>query len=61
MILDIGLPDMDGFDVLHHIRKIQRNNFPVLMLTARDAILIASKALKWEQMIISSNLFRRWN
>lgn len=38
MILDIGLPDMDGFDVLHQIRKIQRNNFPVLMLTARDAI-----------------------
>ncbi|MEG3767154.1 response regulator transcription factor [Alteromonas sp. 14N.309.X.WAT.G.H12] len=35
VILDLGLPDIDGRKVLAHIR--QKNNFiPVLILTARD-------------------------
>lgn len=35
--LDLGLPDMSGFEVLHGLR--QRNNrTPVLILTARDAV-----------------------
>ncbi len=33
-ILDIGLPDMDGFDVCRKIRE--RGTMPVLFLTARD-------------------------
>ncbi len=33
-ILDIGLPDMDGFDVCRRIRE--RGSLPVLFLTARD-------------------------
>jgi len=33
-ILDIGLPDMDGFDVCRRIRE--KSNMPVLFLTARD-------------------------
>jgi DNA-binding response OmpR family regulator len=34
VVLDIGLPDMDGFDVCRSIRATSR--VPILMLTARD-------------------------
>jgi DNA-binding response OmpR family regulator len=34
VVLDIGLPDMDGFDVCSLIRE--RSRVPVVMLTARD-------------------------
>jgi DNA-binding response OmpR family regulator len=34
VILDIGLPGIDGFDVCRDIRA--RSNVPILMLTARD-------------------------
>ena len=37
VILDLGLPDMDGLDVLRKI-KAQKNTVPVLILTARDGI-----------------------
>jgi two-component system OmpR family response regulator len=37
MILDLGLPDRDGLDVLRELRGI-RVNVPVLVLTARDAV-----------------------
>jgi len=37
VILDIGLPDMDGFDVLTRIRA-DGGNVAVLALTARDAV-----------------------
>ena len=37
MILDLGLPDRDGLDVLKELRG-SRINVPVLVLTARDAI-----------------------
>ncbi|HET8984957.1 MAG TPA: response regulator transcription factor [Trueperaceae bacterium] len=33
VVLDIGLPSIDGLDVLRHIRK--ESNVPVIMLTAR--------------------------
>ncbi|MCU6435486.1 response regulator transcription factor [Undibacterium sp. Jales W-56] len=39
MVLDIGLPDIDGFEVLRRLRKEKSNTVPVLLLTARDAIL----------------------
>ena len=35
--LDLGLPDMDGLDVLRQIRKLD-SQLPVLILTARDSI-----------------------
>lgn len=35
-LLDIGLPDKSGFDVLQHIRS-RGNDIPLLILTARDA------------------------
>lgn len=37
MILDLGLPDMDGLDLLRKIRAA-KNETPVLILTARDGI-----------------------
>jgi len=36
LVLDIGLPAMDGFTVLRRLRKAQ-NTIPVLILTARDS------------------------
>lgn len=37
MVLDLGLPDGDGYEVVRHLR--QRNKpLPVLILTARDSV-----------------------
>jgi two-component system copper resistance phosphate regulon response regulator CusR len=36
IILDVGLPDMDGWTALHEIRKEKQT--PVLFLTARDRV-----------------------
>jgi DNA-binding response OmpR family regulator len=37
MILDVGLPDIDGFEVLQRLRSMNRQ-IPVIVLTARDAV-----------------------
>jgi DNA-binding response OmpR family regulator len=37
MVLDLGLPEIDGIDVLRSLRS-QQNNMPVLILTARDTL-----------------------
>jgi len=37
MVLDIGLPDIDGLEVTRQLRR-DGNRLPVLMLTARDAV-----------------------
>jgi two-component system OmpR family response regulator len=37
VILDIGLPDLSGLDVLHRLRN-RRSNVPVLLLTAQDTL-----------------------
>jgi two-component system response regulator MprA len=37
VVLDVGLPGMDGLEVCRRLRKL-RNRVPVLMLTARDAV-----------------------
>ncbi|MCC2617089.1 response regulator transcription factor [Aestuariibacter halophilus] len=37
VILDLGLPDMDGLDVLNRVRH-KNNNIPILVLTARDTL-----------------------
>jgi two-component system, OmpR family, copper resistance phosphate regulon response regulator CusR len=36
MLLDVGLPSMDGFEVLRHLRG-QGSSLPVIMLTARSS------------------------
>ncbi|WP_309066269.1 response regulator transcription factor [Microbacterium sp.] len=37
MVLDIGLPGMDGFTVLRRLRS-ERVDLPIIILTARDAV-----------------------
>lgn len=37
IVLDLGLPDMDGLDVLAHLQKLDEP-IPVLVLTARDSL-----------------------
>jgi two-component system response regulator MprA len=37
VVLDVGLPDIDGLDVCRLLRR-EGNRVPVLMLTARDAV-----------------------
>jgi DNA-binding response OmpR family regulator len=44
MVLDLGLPDRDGLDVLRELRRA-RIHVPVLVLTARDAIEVRVAAL----------------
>ena len=44
MILDIGLPGMDGQEVLRQVR-VRRPDLPVLMLTARDEVRSKVRAL----------------
>jgi DNA-binding response OmpR family regulator len=36
IILDLSLPDIDGFTVCKHIRQISNSYIPILMLTAHD-------------------------
>lgn len=36
LVLDVGLPDMDGFEVTREIRRTSR--VPIVMLTARDEV-----------------------
>jgi two-component system response regulator QseB len=38
VILDLGLPDMDGMAVLQHLRGGHHLDLPALILTARDSI-----------------------
>ena len=44
VVLDLGLPGMDGFEVLKRLRD-RRNRVPVLVLTARDAVSDRVKGL----------------
>ncbi|GAB2191410.1 response regulator [Sessilibacter sp. MAH2] len=44
VILDLGLPEIDGFGVLNHLRN-QKHTTPVLILTARNAVDEKVKAL----------------
>lgn len=37
VVLDIMLPDMDGYQICRHIRE-QRHYIPILMLTAKDTL-----------------------
>ena len=45
MVLDIGLPTIDGFDVLDQLRS-QGSKLPVIVLTARDSVTDTVSALE---------------
>jgi DNA-binding response OmpR family regulator len=45
VVLDIGLPTMDGFEVLDHLRS-QGSSVPVIVLTARDSVTDTVSALE---------------
>ena len=45
MILDIGLPGLDGFEVLDQLRS-QGSRMPVIVLTARDSVMDTVSALE---------------
>lgn len=45
VILDVGLPDMDGFEVLKEIRRFSQ--VPVIMLTVRSKDTDVAKGLEW--------------
>ena len=45
VVLDIGLPDKDGFDVLRELRATDRS-LPVVILTARDAVADTVRGLE---------------
>jgi DNA-binding response OmpR family regulator len=45
MVLDIGLPGMDGFEVLDQLRN-QGSRLPVIVLTARDSVTDTVSALE---------------
>jgi two-component system OmpR family response regulator len=44
VVLDLGLPDMDGMEVLKTLRR-KRKTLPILILTARDALNDKVRAL----------------
>ena len=46
VILDLGLPDMEGCELLRRLRA-RKNPVPVLVLTARDALDDRVKGLQW--------------
>ncbi len=46
IILDLGLPDIDGLEVLNQLRK-QKSSLPVIILTARDSLESKVKGLDY--------------
>jgi DNA-binding response OmpR family regulator len=45
IVLDVGLPDMSGFDVMRTIRE--SSEVPIVMLTARDGHMDKVEGLKF--------------
>ena len=45
VILDVGLPGMDGFEVLRRLRA-RSERVPVLLLTARDAVALSIRCIQ---------------
>jgi DNA-binding response OmpR family regulator len=54
LLLDLGLPDIDGLDVLKHLRSFSQ--VPVLVVSARYNPEIISRTMKWAQRIYPQTL-----
>ncbi|MFH1377367.1 MAG: response regulator [Planctomycetota bacterium] len=47
VLLDVMMPEMDGFQVLQHIRESEKTkNVPVIMISALDEIEVAATCIK---------------
>lgn len=57
IVLDIGLPGMDGFTVLGKLRE-ERSSLPVIVLTARDSVTDTVAALEGGAADYMSKPFR---
>ncbi|NRQ50303.1 response regulator transcription factor [Aeromicrobium stalagmiti] len=57
MVLDIGLPGMDGFAILERV-KVDRPALPVIVLTARDSVTDTISALEGGAADYMSKPFR---
>lgn len=59
MVLDVMMPEMDGFEVLENLRRNpETEKLPVIMLTARDQ---HGDVLKGYQMGVSSYMVKPFN
>jgi len=60
VLLDIKMPDMDGFEVLQHLRSNPRTkNIPIIMLTSKaevDSIFVSQRLRASDYIIKPVNL-----
>lgn len=47
IVLDVNLPKISGMDVIKHIRLVNKDNVPVIMLTAMDSLEYRVKGLEY--------------
>jgi len=53
VLLDVVMPDMDGFEVCRILREDEGNNLmPIIMLTAKIMKMISLQDWNWVRMII---------
>ena len=62
LILDLGLPDIDGLDVTKRLREWA--SAPIIVISARgqaDAIKVRGEALRLNPVFLRLKLVERWN